>query len=98
MRLFRITSGMAAIGILFMISSQAIAYDEGLLRQRLKNVSAMEAVAIANELKWESSDIRSYVTANEVVFEFSNGQLTKIPLPKKRMLVEVAPYMNQTHQ
>jgi hypothetical protein len=89
---------MAAIGILFMISSQAIAYDEGLLRQRLKNVSAMEAVAIANELKWESGSVKSYVTVNEVVFKFSNGQLTKIRLPKDRMLVAVAPYMNQTHQ
>ena len=98
MRLLRITSGMAIIGILFMISIQAIAYDEGLLRQRLKNVSAMEAVAIANELKWESSSVKSYVTANEVVFKFSNGQLTKIRLPKERMLVAVAPYMNQTHQ
>jgi hypothetical protein len=98
MRLFRITSGMAAFGILFMISSQAIAYDEVFLQQRLKNVNAMEAVAIANELKWESGSIKSYVTANEVVFNFSNGQLTKIPLPKERMLVAVAPYMDQTHQ
>ena len=98
MRLLRITSGMAVIGILFMISSQAIAYDEGLLRQGLKNVSAMEAVAIANELKWESGSVKSYVTAHEVVFKFSNGQLWKIPLPKDRMLVAVAPYMDQTHQ
>jgi len=48
MKLLRITSGMAVIGILFIISSQAIAYDEGLLRQKLKNVSVMEAVAISN--------------------------------------------------
>ena len=98
MRLLQLTSGMAVIGILFIISSQAIAYDEGLLRQKLKNVSAMEAVAIANELKWKSSGVKSYVTANEVVFKFSNGQLTKVRLPNDRMLVAVAPYMNQTHQ
>jgi hypothetical protein len=98
MKLFRIILGIAAIGILIMISGHAFATDEGLLRQRLKDVSAMEAVAIANELKWESSDVKSYVTANEVVFKFSNGQLTKIPLPKDIMLVAVAPYMNQTHQ
>ena len=98
MKLLRIIPGIAAVGLLLMISSQAIAYDERLLRQRLKNVSAMEAVAIANELKWESGSVKSYVTANEVVFKFSNGQLTKIRLPKERMLVAVAPYMNHTHQ
>jgi len=98
MRLLQLTSGMTVIGILFIISSQAIAYDEGLLRQRLENVSAVEAVAIANELKWESSGVKSYVTANEVVFKFSNGRLTKIRLPKERMLVAVAPYTYQTHQ
>ena len=98
MKLLRIIPGIAAIGLILMISSQAIAYDEGLLRQKLKNVSAIEAVAIANELKWESSSVKSYVTAHEVVFKFSNGQLTKIRLPKDRMLIGVAPYMNQTHE
>ena len=98
MKLLRIIQVIAVIGLILMFSTQAIAYDEGLLRQRLKNVSAMEAVAIANELKWESTDVKSYVTLHELVFKFSNGQLTKIRLSKDRMLVAVAPYMNQTHQ
>ena len=98
MKLLRIIPGIWAIGILLMISSHAIAYDENLLQQRLKDVSAMEAVAIANELKWESGRVKSYVTATDVVFKFSNGKFTKIRLPKDRMLVAVAPYMNQTHQ
>jgi hypothetical protein len=89
---------MANFGLILIISSQATAYDERFRRQRLKNVSVIEAVAIANELKWESSDFKSYVTAHDVIFKFSNGQLTKIRLPKDRMLVAVAPYMNQTHQ
>jgi hypothetical protein len=97
MKLRRFVSVMVVIGILFMISCQAIAYDKGLLRQMLKNASAMEAVTVANELKWESTDVKSYVTTHEVVFNFSNGQLTKIRLPEDRMLVAVAPYMNQTH-
>ena len=62
MKLLRIIPGIAAVGLLLMISSQAIAYDEGRLRQKLKNVSAMEAVAIANELKLKSSTVKSYVT------------------------------------
>lgn len=98
MKLLRIIPCIAAIGLLLMISTQAVAYDEELLRQSLKNVSAMEAIAIANELKWESTDLKSYVTTQEVIFKFSNGQLTKIHLPKDTMLVALAPYMNQTHQ
>ena len=98
MKLLRIIPCIVTIGLLLMISTQAVAYNEELLRQRLKKVSAMEAIAIANELKWESTDVKSYVTTHEVVFKFSNGQLTKIRLPKDRMLVAVAPYMNQTHE
>ena len=98
MKLRLIILDIAAIWLLIMISSHAIAYDENLLQQRLKNVSAMESVAIANELKWESGSVKSYVTANEVVFKFSNGKLTRIRFPKDKMLVAVAPYMNQTHQ
>lgn len=98
MKLRRIIQGIAVNGLILMFSTQAIAYDEGLLRQRLKKVSAMEAVAIANELKWESTDVKSYVTNHEVVFKFSNGQSTKIRLPQDRMLVAVAPYVNQTHE
>ncbi len=98
MKLLRTIPGLVAIGLILMFSTQTIAYDEELLRQRLKNVSAREAVAIANELKWESTDVKSYVTNQEVIFKFSNGQLTKIRLPKNRMLVAVAPYVNLTHQ
>lgn len=98
MKLFKIISGMVSIGILLMISTNVVAYDEQLLQQKLENVSAMKAVAIANELKWESGNIKSYVTPKEVVFKFSDGKLTKIRLSKDRMLVAVAPYMNQTHQ
>jgi hypothetical protein len=98
MKIHRIIPGIAVTGLILMISGQAIAYDEGELRQRLRNVSAMEAVAIANELKWESGDVKSYITAHDVIFKFSNGQLKKIHLPKDRMMVAVAPYLNQTHQ
>ena len=89
---------MIAIGIILIVKNQAIAYDEHVIRQKLKDIRAMEAVALANELKWNSVDVKSYVTAHEVVFKFSDGILKKIPLPKERMLVAVAPYMTRTHQ
>ena len=74
MKLLRITWGILAIGILFM-SSFTIADNEILLQQELENVNAMEAVAIANEWKWSHKDVKTSVTAREVVFEFPDKML-----------------------
>jgi hypothetical protein len=64
----------------------------------LKNVNAIQAMEIANEWKWTKREIKSYVDAREVVFEFSNGRSKKIPLPEEKVLVAVAPYINRTHR
>jgi len=65
---------------------------------RLNNIDAVQAVAIANEWNYSRKDITSYVTPREVVFKSSNDKvIKKIPLPKDKMLVAVAPYINQTH-
>ena len=64
----------------------------------LEQVGAVEAMAIANEWKWSRKDVKSAVTAREVVFKFSDGTVTKIPLPEEKMLVAVAPYVTRTHQ
>jgi hypothetical protein len=63
----------------------------------LKNVDAVQAIAIANQWKWSKKEIKSYVTPREVIFEFPNGRVKKIPLPKDKMYVAVAPYITQTH-
>ena len=64
----------------------------------LEKIDAVEAMAIANEWKWSRKDVRSSVTAREVVFQFSDGKVKKIPLPQENMLVAVAPYVRKTHQ
>ena len=64
----------------------------------LKNVDAVQAMAIANEWNWSKKEIKSYVTARDVVFEFSKSKVKRIPLPEDKMLVAVAPYINQTHK
>ncbi len=64
----------------------------------LKNVDAIQAMAIANEWNWSKKEIRSYVTTREVVFELSKSKVKKIPLPEEKMLVAVAPYINRTHK
>jgi hypothetical protein len=63
-----------------------------------EKIDAVEAMAIANEWKWTRKDVKSFVNAHEVVFEFADGTKQKIPMPKDRMLVAVAPYLRKTHK
>ena len=97
MKLLRITWRILVIGILLM-PSFTLADNEILLQHELENVNAMEAVAIANEWKWSHKDVKTSVTAREVVFEFSDKTVKRIPLPQEKMLVAVAPYIRQTHK
>ena len=97
MKLLGIIWGILVTGILLM-SSFTLAYAEIFLRQKLENVNAMEAVAIANEWKWSHKDVTTSVTAREVIFEFPDKPVKKIPLPQEKMLVAVAPYIRQTHK
>jgi hypothetical protein len=55
-------------------------------------------MAIANQWKWSQKDVKSSVTAHEVVFKFSDGKQQKIALPQEKMLVAVAPYARWTHK
>ena len=63
-----------------------------------ENIDAVEAMAIANAWKWSRKDIKSSVTAREVVFKFSDGKQQRIALPQEKMLVAVAPYIRRTHK
>ena len=63
-----------------------------------EKIDAVEAMAIANAWKWSRKDIKSSVTAREVVFKFSDGKQKKIALPQEKMLVAVAPYIRRTHK
>ena len=66
---------------------------------KLKNVDAVQAIAIANEWNYSKKEITSYVTPREVVFKSSNDKvIKKIPLPEDKMMVAVAPYINRTHR
>ena len=64
----------------------------------LEKIDAVEAMAVANAWKWSRKDVKSSVTAQEVVFKFSDGKVKRIPLPEDRMLVAVAPYIRRTHR
>jgi hypothetical protein len=82
------------------LTSQADAFQESKKRADIdfEKIDAVEATAIANQWKWSQKDVKSSVTAREVVFEFADGTKKKIPLPEEKMLVAVAPYIRRTHK
>lgn len=63
----------------------------------LENVDAVKALKIADQWRRSKKDINSYVNSREVVFQFPDGKVKKIPLPEDKMVVAVAPYIKQTH-
>ena len=63
-----------------------------------KNADAVQAIAVANQLKWSKKEIVSYVTSREVVFKFPDGKVNTVPLPHDKFFVAVAPYINRTHK
>ena len=86
------------LGVIALSAACSLMGDDDSPDVRLKNVDAIKAMAIANEWKWSKKDINSYVNSREVVFEIAKGKVKKIPLPEEKMLVAVAPYINQTHR
>lgn len=90
--------GTAWLLVVLVLSGTAAAYDEQTLKNRLDTVDALEAMAIANELKGTLPSLKSYVNPREVVFKFPDGTVKNIPLPEEKMLVAIAPYMQVTHQ
>ena len=63
----------------------------------LENIDAMQAVAIANEWKWTKKDVKTSIDSREVIFEFPDGKVKRITLPKDRMYIAIAPYIERTH-
>ncbi len=63
----------------------------------LENIDAMQAVEIANEWKWTKKDIKTSIDSREVIFEFPDGRVKRIALPKERMYIAIAPYIKKTH-
>jgi hypothetical protein len=86
------------LGLSLLLTALGCQPDKNSPEAVLKNVDAIQAMAIANEWNWSKKEIKSYVTTREVVFELAKNKVIKIPLPEERMLVAVAPYINRTHK
>ena len=85
------------LGLSLLFAASGCQPDKNSPEAILKNVDAIQAMAIANEWKWSKKEIKSYVTTREVVFELSESKVIKILLPEEKLLVAVAPYINRTH-
>lgn len=86
------------LGLILLFAASGCQPDKSSPEAILKNVDAIQAMAIANKWNWSKREIKSYVTTREVVFELSENEVKKIPLPEEKMLVAVAPYINRTHK
>ena len=86
------------LGFSFLFAASACQLDKNSPKAILKNVDAVQAMAIANEWKWFKKGIKSHVTTRDIVFELSENSFKKISLPEDKMLVAVAPYINRTHK
>lgn len=71
--------------------------DEKSPEDMLNGIDAFQALALANEWKWSNKEIKSSVYPKSMVFKFPNGRIKRIPLPEDKMVVAVAPYINNTH-
>jgi hypothetical protein len=89
-----VLSFILLLGISSLFSACSPQGDEKLLN----SVDAVQAMAIANDWNWSKKEIKSFVTSREVVFKFSKEKEKRIPLPNDKMLIAVAPYINQTHE
>lgn len=84
--------------ISLLLSIHAIEASDVTNEALLSYADAAEAMAIANQWHQSQKKVKSFVTSREVVFEFSKDNIKMIPLPEDKMVVAIAPYINQTHQ
>jgi len=92
-----VASFIILLGIISPFPAYALQGDRKSEKAVLEDVNAIQALVIANQWKWSKKEIKSYVNSREVVFQFPGGKVKKIPLPKERMVVAVAPYIKGTH-
>ena len=92
-----VASFIVLLGIISQFPVSALQSDGKSDEAVLADIDAVEALAIANQWKWSKKDIKSYVNAREVVFQFPGGKVKIIPLPEEKMVVALAPYIKGTH-
>ena len=68
------------LGLCLLFAASDCQPDKNSPEAILKNVDAIQAMAIANEWNWSKKEIKSYVTTREVVFELSESKVIGLPV------------------
>ncbi len=63
----------------------------------LDGLDARAAMTLANRWGTAKTDVKSFVTPQEVSFTFANGKKVRVPLSPDKMVVALAPYVSKTH-
>jgi hypothetical protein len=63
----------------------------------LIGIDSVKAMGIANDWHAKGSTVKSFVTPDSVAFTFPDGKRVIIPLSEDRMVVAIAPFINETH-
>lgn len=63
----------------------------------LDGFTAEEALVLANKWKTSNPEVSSYITPENIVFEFPDKMNVEIPLPGDSMMIAIAPYVDKTH-
>jgi hypothetical protein len=86
---------LLGIGLLLTVST--LMGEEKSNEAVLNGIDAFQAMEIANEWKWTKEEIKSSVHPRAIVFKLTDEKTIRIPLPEKKMVVAVAPYIKETH-
>ncbi len=64
----------------------------------LNGLNAEEALILANKWKISNPEVSSFITPDNLVFEFPDKKKVEIPLPADSMMIAIAPYVDKTHR
>lgn len=65
--------------------------------EAVTQLNALEAMSLANAWGRAKVSVTSFVTPQAVQFQFDGGKTASVNLPKDKMVVAIAPYINHTH-
>ena len=92
-----IFASLTALLLIFM-STASFSMNESKLINQLDGLDAQQALALANQWHWEKQPVKTHITTKEVVFQFESGTTKTIALPKEKVMIAVAPFINKTHE
>ncbi len=64
---------------------------------KISKLAIKDAVVLANQWRQEGKNIKSFIDAEVLTVEFTDGRKIEKSLPSDEMYVAIAPYISETH-